>query len=113
MSLIILCRHLSCEMTMKIVRMFFSCLWMTNNNLSLQALPNRVRLFDSPPNKIEFKGKWVMVESKVGFSFRPLIGKKDTWDCVPRDVLLSPTESRFIAAVTWDIGSDPRKQTRV
>lgn len=55
---------------------------------------------------MEFKGKWVMVESKVGFPFRPLIGKKDTWDCVPRDVLLSRAESRFITAVTWDLGLD-------
>lgn len=113
MSLIVLCRRHGCEMTMKIVRMFFSCFWMTDNSLSLRPLPNRVRLFNSPPNRIEFKGKWVMVESKVGSSFRPLIGKKDTWECVPHDMLLPRAESRFVAAITRDLGSDPRKQTRV
>lgn len=86
---------------------------MTNNNLSLRPLPNRVKLFDSPPNRIEFKGKWVMMESKVGFPFHPLIGKKDTWDCVPRKALLSKVEKRFIADMTRDLGSDPHRQTRV
>lgn len=42
-----------------------------------------------------------MVESKVGFPFRPLIGKKDIWDCVPCDALLSRAEKRFIEVVTW------------
>lgn len=86
---------------------------MTNNNLSLRPLPNRVKLFDSPPNRIEFKGKWVMMESKVGFPFHPLIGKKDTWDCVPQKALLSKVEKRFIADMTRDLGSDPHRQTRV
>lgn len=113
MSLIVLCRRYRCEMMMKIVRMFFSCLWMLDNNHSLRRLPNRVRLFDSPPNRIEFKGKWVMVESKVGFPFRPLIGKKDTWECLLRDVLLFRAKKRFVAAITLDLGSDPRRQTRV
>lgn len=51
----------------------------------------------------------MIVEFKVGFPFCPLIGKKDTWDCVPRDTLLSRAESRFIAVVTRDLGSDLRR----
>lgn len=57
MTLICLCRRLGCEFSSNILRMFFSSLIMTDNNQSLRSRKNKVQLFDSPPNRVEFRGR--------------------------------------------------------
>lgn len=90
------------------MKMFFSTLWMTDNNLSVCPHQHRVQLFDSSPNRIDFNSRWVMVESKICFPFH-LIGEKEKWGKVARDVLLTPTETCFLSIVAMDLGFDPRE----
>lgn len=112
LSLIILCR-LACEMMSIILSIFFSSLHITNNNLSLRPQKNIVELFDSPPNRVDFKSRWVVIESKINFPFHPLIGEKYQWTQISRNLILIPAESRFMTVVTRDLGSDPQTQTKV
>lgn len=112
-SLICLCRRLGFELSMNILRMFFSSLRMSDNTLSLHLRRNRVKLFDSPPNKIDFKGKWVMVESKVGFPFRPSVNEDYQWSQILYLSSLDPSEKAFLEAITRDLGDSRQTQTRV
>lgn len=84
-----------------------------DNNLSIRYLPNTVQLFDCTPIRIEFNCRWVMVESKISFPFHPLVGEKEKWNNATRNVLLMPAEVRFMFALSYYLGSDPRRQTRV
>lgn len=78
-SLIVLCRRLGVEMTLHIVRLYFTPLRQVVSTISLRIRKNKILLFDAPANKVDWSKKWVVFESKVGFSFNPLIGEKHIW----------------------------------
>lgn len=54
-----------------------------------------------------------MIESKIGFPFCPLIGEKYKWTQISLNPILTPAVSRFMSAITRDLGSDPQTQTHV
>lgn len=93
--------------------MFFSSLRITDNNLSLSPRKSKVQLLDSPPNKVDFKGRWMIVESKIGFPFCSILGEKNKWTQIQHVSSLDFSEQAFVEAVTGDLRSRPRTQTHV
>lgn len=113
MAFIALCRRNGVEFTTKILCRFFTPLWMNDNVISLRPRRNQVILFDSLPYRVEYKGRWVAGESKIGFPFRPLIGQCRRWDSLPSNVRFSPSELKIIKVIAETLGEDPQSQTKV
>lgn len=100
LALIVLCRRLGFEFSINILIMFFSSLRMTDNNLSLRPRMNKVQLLDSLPNKVDFRGRWMMVESRIDFPFRPSVGEKIKWTQIKRTSSIDSSERAFVEAIT-------------
>lgn len=82
---------------------------MTDNKLFVRPRKNKVQLLDSPPsplppNKVDFKDKWMMGESRIGFPFRPSVGEKVMWTQIKRSSSLDASERDFVEAITQDLG---------
>lgn len=113
MSLIVLCRGNGIEFTHQILSLFFTPLRMVDNFLSLRSRKNRVVLFNPLPNRVDWKGKWLAVESRIRFPFRPLVGYYLKWDSVCHNSKLKPSEKRFLEMVSSTLGDEPQNQTKV
>lgn len=113
MALIVLCRRNGVEFTHRILRLFFTPLQMVENLISLRTRKNRVVLFNPLPNRVDWKAKWVAVESRIGFPFRPLVGQCLKWDPVTSSAELSMLEIKFLSIVFAALGYDQRSQTKV
>lgn len=112
MALIVLCRRHGVEFTPAILQYFFMPLLSANNLLSLRPRRNRVVLFDPPPNKLEWKTKWVGVESRIGFPIRPLIGHCTKWNALPSNVTLSVHERALLDKIAAELGTNPVTQSK-
>lgn len=111
--LICLCCRFSFELTPNILRMLFFSLRMSNNTLSLHPRRNKVLLFDSPPNKTDFKGRWLIVESRIGFPFRPCFSEDYQRSQIQNISSLSYSERSFLETITRDLGHSRQHQSRV
>lgn len=54
-----------------------------------------------------------MVESKVEFPFRPSVGEDYQWTQIQHASSLNPFEQAFLEAITHDLGSSRRSQSRI
>lgn len=111
--LICLCRRLRFELTSNILRIFISSLQMLDNTLSLRPRWNKVLLFDSPPNKIDFKGRWLILQSRIGFPFRPCVNENFQWPQIQNVPSLRPSEKSFLEVITRDLEDNSQSQSRV
>lgn len=106
MALITLCRRQDVEFTPIILQNFFMLLCMVDNLLSLHPRRNQVVLFNPLPNRVDWKNKWVAIESKLGFPFRPLIGHCSKWANLPSNTIFIEPEHRFMDIVARDLETE-------
>lgn len=113
MAFIVLCCRHGVEFTPALLQTFFTPLQMVDNLLSLRPRRNQVALFNPLPNRVDWKNKWVTVESRVGFPFHPLVGQCSKWSALPSNALFSDLERRFLDVIAEKLGTDPLTQTQV
>lgn len=70
-------------------------------------------LFDPLLNRVDWKNKWVAVESRMGFPFRPLIGHCTKWGGLPSNTYYIELEIKLLKVVARELGTDPAEHTRV
>lgn len=95
-ALIVLCRSHGVEFTPALLQIFFTPLRVVDNLLSLHPHRNHVALVSPLPSIVDWKGKWVAVESRVSFLFCPLVGQCTKWAALPPNTVLSHYECQFL-----------------
>lgn len=86
---------------------------MVENLISLRPRKNRVVLFNPLLNWVDWKAKWVVVQCRVGFPFRPLVGYCLKWDPIVTNTKLSTSDKKFLSIVSAALGDDLQSLTKV